>query len=168
MNTLYTPDSHPARYTQDRFALDTARTAEPSAGSVLESGTRWTVWLYASDFDYDWREDHNVYAHDSQEYIAPEPVMFRIDSDGWLFALFVAQPADLYDAKKFLCYVNEGGHCSADFDNIKLSRPATWDECAAMYHTLTHYPYTYNLDVCQRHTVAHRAEFMRRLRAAKG
>ena len=57
-------------------------------------------------------------------------VIFRVDREGTVFALFPELPAD-YDGLYCLCYQHVGEHCSADyFGCIAASRLATADHAS--------------------------------------
>ena len=59
-------------------------------------------------------------------------VIFRVDRDGIVFALFPELPSDNY-GKYCTCFQHVGQHCAADYHGcIAHSRPATPDEYAEL------------------------------------
>jgi hypothetical protein len=77
-------------------------------------------------------------------------VIFRVDDEGEVFALFAELPADA-DGHYCTSYVHVGGHGSADYRAcIAHSRPATADEYAALFVELERRGY--HLDVQRRVT----------------
>lgn len=75
-------------------------------------------------------------------------VIFRVDREGTVFALFPELPAD-YDGLYCLCYQHVGEHCSADyFGCIAASRLATADEFADLFNELKRRGY--EMRVCRR------------------
>lgn len=85
-------------------------------------------------------------------------VMFRVDSQGDVFALFPGV-AGTHEPHTCSCYQHVGQHSSADLTAcIRTSRPATPDECAPLKHELEAAPYHYVLAVVKRTQRRHLAE----------
>lgn len=80
----------------------------------------------------------------------PVVVVFRIDREGDLFALF----PELDEGNgRCACYVSVGGHTAAPYGaSVNASRPARPEEYAAMKTELERAPYNYKLTVRQRWT----------------
>ena len=63
-------------------------------------------------------------------------VIFRLDREGVVFALFPELPSDTYGTY-CTAYQHVGQHCAADFQGcIAQSRPARADEYAAIFNEL--------------------------------
>lgn len=97
------------------------------------------------------------------------PIIFRKwrGKDGTIFALF---PAECASCNGDTCssFEHVGQHAAADYGFcIAQSTPATPDEYAALKRELESEPYNYRLQVCQRRTPQHRAEFDRQYRALR-
>ena len=79
-------------------------------------------------------------------------VIFRVDREGIVFALFPELPAD-YGGLYCTCYQHVGQHCAADYYGcIAYSRPATPAEYADLLIELRHRGY--RMEVRQRATYA--------------
>jgi hypothetical protein len=77
-------------------------------------------------------------------------VIFRVDREGIVFALFPEVPADNYGSY-CTAYQHIGQHCAADFQLcIANSRPATADEYADLFEELERRGY--HLEAHQRAT----------------
>jgi hypothetical protein len=77
-------------------------------------------------------------------------VVFRMDKEGIVFALFPELPADNYGTY-CTCYQHIGQHCSADYHGcIQFSRPANPDEYAGLLIELERRGY--HVEVRQRAT----------------
>ena len=63
-------------------------------------------------------------------------VIFRVDQEGVVFALFPELPSD-YGGVYCTCYQHVGQHCAADYYAcVANSRPATADEYADLFAEL--------------------------------
>jgi hypothetical protein len=79
-------------------------------------------------------------------------VIFRVDREGIIYALFPELPSDNY-GYFCTCYQHIGQHCSADYHGcIANSRPATPAEYADLFNELTQRGY--EMEVKQRATYA--------------
>lgn len=161
--------------TIDRAALDTFKASWPCHG-LPES-------LHSITFDFDESGDlvdivakaRNGRTLDSAAFDGPAlvalsqdaaklaaepvtPVIFRVDKDGEVTAVFPCAPFD--SAGHFMtCYAHVGQHGSCSFEWYYSTRPAVWTEYANLKRELETAPFGYRLKVYQRMTPGHRDAF---------